>query len=95
MASRVKTVGARSGLDGFGELGSRFGGQVAVGRDWSGAVRSVKLRRSRWARRCVLGFDGLRFGHGEAVLIRCVRVRFDRVRTRCGGHVKVRYVVFR
>ena len=60
-----------------------------------GALCRGQAGRSRWARRCVLGFDGLRFGHGEAVLIRCVRVRFDRVRTRCGGLVKVRYVVFR
>ena len=29
------------------------------------------------------GYGG--HGHGEAVLIRCVRVRFDRVRTRFGG----------
>jgi len=64
-----------------------------------------------WVRRCVLGFDGLSFGHGTAVksgfvqagydevslglavLIRCVRVRFGRVRTRCGGRVSVLLVL--
>ena len=62
-----------------------------------GWVRYVEVRRGGlgWVRRCVLGFDGLRFGHGEAVLIRCVRVRFDRVRTRCGGLGMVRSVWLR
>jgi len=64
-----------------------------------------------WVRRCVLGFDGLSFGHGTAVksgfvqagcdevslglavLIRCVRVRFGRVRTRYGGRVSVLLVL--
>ena len=57
---------------------------VEVRRGGHGPIRSVKF----WC-------TSVRHGHGEAVLIRCVRVRFDRVRTRCGGHVKVRYVVFR
>ena len=39
------------------------------------------------------GYDEVSLG--EAVLIRCVRVRFDRVRTRCGGLGMVRSVWLR
>jgi len=46
------------------------------------AIRSVKV----W---CI----SVRHGHGTAVLIRCVRVRFGRVRTRCGGRVSVLLVL--
>ena len=57
---------------------------VEVRRGGHGPIRSVKF----WC-------TSVRHGHGEAVLIRCVRVRFDRVRTRCGGLGMVRSVWLR
>ena len=81
------------------QLGLRRSGH---GPFWSGRLSwgaaqawSVLVWRSRLDS---VRYDKLRHdlaGQGTAVLIRCVRVRFGRVRTRCGGHVKVRYVVFR
>ena len=78
-AGRSRSVWVRPVVVRFGEAGL---GQTGYGGH--GPIRSVKF----WC-------TSVRHGHGEAVLIRCVRVRFDRVRTRCGSHVKVRYVVFR